>query len=338
MRPALLDLFSGIGGFSLGLRPVFKTVSYCEKDPDCQRVLEKHMASGTLDKAPIWDDVCTIPLEVIRKLRPYAISGGFPCQDLSIAGAKSLGLSGARSGLFREIVRIASGLPSVSLIFLENSPMIKNHGLEEEVVPALRGAGFPHIRWCYVGCADLGGRHRRRRWFCVASRQEGRLALIRGLETETDRILALQFALWQKDRVKRVLKKREGHRGLLKRLKMLGNSVIPAVALYAFTQLINSQYFGEVDVPRLLMPQIPYVKLKDGTRYRFWSTPVASFWTRCSIEHPRSKAMLVNQILHEVETMKYLPRGTALQDVEINPQFIEWLMGYPSDWTLVQTK
>ena len=332
MRPALLDLFSGIGGFSLGLRPMFRTVSYCEKDLDCQRVLKKHMASGDLDEAPIWDDVCTIPLRDIKRLRPVAISGGFPCQDLSIAGAKSLGLAGARSGLFREIVRIATSLPSVSVIFLENSPMIKLHGLEEEVVPALQKAGFPYVRWCYVGCADLGGRHRRRRWFCVASRRPGKS--IRSLETETERIVKEQFSLWQKEGLPRVVRKAEAQKGLLKRLKMLGNSVIPAVALYAFTQLIASPTLGETAVPVLPIPETPYVRLKEGTTYRFWSTPVASFWTRCSIEHPRSKSMLVNQILHEVDTMKHLPRGTALRDVEINPRFIEWLMGYPVDWTL----
>ncbi len=103
----VLDLFSGIGGFSLGLRrasPRFRTVAYCEIDPYCQKVLQARMRDGSLDTAPICTDVVRLDGEPWRG-RLEGICGGFPCQDISVAGNGS-GLDGERSGLWRHISRL----------------------------------------------------------------------------------------------------------------------------------------------------------------------------------------------------------------------------------------
>jgi DNA (cytosine-5)-methyltransferase 1 len=94
----VLDLFSGIGGFSLGLERTggFETVAFCEIEPFCQRVLAKHWP-----EVPCHDDVST------REFYPSeadVIVGGFPCQDVSRAG-KRAGITGARSGLYGQLVR-----------------------------------------------------------------------------------------------------------------------------------------------------------------------------------------------------------------------------------------
>ena len=97
----VLDLFSGIGGFSYGLEQVgdFQTVAFCETDPFCQRLLKHH-----------WPTVPTYP--DIRELSVSpntvdVITGGFPCQDVSYAaGGETQSLLGDRSGLWFEMFRI----------------------------------------------------------------------------------------------------------------------------------------------------------------------------------------------------------------------------------------
>ena len=90
----VLDLFSGIGGFSLGLeRAGMRTVAFCEIDPFCRKVLAKHWPS-----VPIYHDVRAIDAEYIAAraatgdIQIDLICGGFPCQDISVAG-KGAGIS-----------------------------------------------------------------------------------------------------------------------------------------------------------------------------------------------------------------------------------------------------
>lgn len=104
----VLDLFSGIGGFSLGLERTggFETVAFCEIEEFPRKVLAKH-----------WPDVpCYRDVRELTGARLAAdgigvdvICGGFPCQDISFAG-KGAGLAGERSGLFYEIARLAGEL------------------------------------------------------------------------------------------------------------------------------------------------------------------------------------------------------------------------------------
>lgn len=157
-----LDLFSGIGGISCSLRGYVRPLAYCENDRFCQSVLLSKMQRGDLSKGPIWDDVRTLNKAVLPKID--IMYGGFPCQDISIAG-NGKGLAGERSGLVVEIFRLAYELRP-SFIFLENVPAIRTRGLGR-VVSTLSLIGYD-CRWTIVSAAELGAPHLRKRWFLLA--------------------------------------------------------------------------------------------------------------------------------------------------------------------------
>lgn len=157
-----LSLFSGIGGFELALSGWIEPVAYCEIDPFCQAILLSRMADGLLPRAPIWPDIRTLPVRELPVID--CIYGGFPCQDLSVAGTGA-GLAGSRSGLFFEIIRLARELRP-RFIFLENVPALAVRGLDR-VLLELTALGFDS-RWTIVSAAEMGAPHLRERWFLLA--------------------------------------------------------------------------------------------------------------------------------------------------------------------------
>jgi DNA (cytosine-5)-methyltransferase 1 len=146
-RHRVLDLFSGIGGFSVALRSVADTVGYCEMDPHCLAVLNSRMADGRIDTAPVFNDVRALSAGTVSRLRPDMVVGGFPCQDISSSGQRA-GLDGSKSSLFFEIVRLLRSVRSVQHVLLENSPFIRTMGLPR-VRAALKEAGFAHVAYGY---------------------------------------------------------------------------------------------------------------------------------------------------------------------------------------------
>lgn len=162
-----IDLFSGIGGFSLGLTGYTRTVLYCEADAPAQSVLLSRMAEGKIDCAPICTDIREITAGFID-VPIDIICGGFPCQDISVAG-KGVGLEGKRSGLFFEIVRLAKEIKP-TFLFLENVSAIRTRGLDR-VIEELTEVGYD-LRWCMLSASDVGAKHKRERWFLLAARRD----------------------------------------------------------------------------------------------------------------------------------------------------------------------
>jgi len=158
-----LDLFSGIGGITKALEGYVRPVAYCENDRYAQAVLLSRMADGSIPIAPIWDDVRTLKAEDIG-CPIEIIYGGFPCQDISIAG-RGEGLEGKRSGLFFEIVRLVSEIRP-RFVFLENVPAIRFRG-GNIVVGELARLGYD-ARWANLSAADVGANHERERWWLLA--------------------------------------------------------------------------------------------------------------------------------------------------------------------------
>lgn len=147
--------------FDLGFeRAGWQCVGQVEIEPFCQKVLAKHWPNVWR-----WDDVRTVTGELIREHcgDVDAIVGGFPCQDISVAG-KGEGLGGARSSLYWEIHRLAMEIRPTWLL-LENVPALRTRGADE-VLLSLAEAGY--VAWPFVvGADDLGASHRRKRVWIV---------------------------------------------------------------------------------------------------------------------------------------------------------------------------
>ena len=194
------SLFTGIGGFDLGLERAGHDIRWqCESNPFRREVLGQHWPD-----IPCYEDVCNVALSD-EQGRPGDLArsgsasdaqhqrridgdksegvdlvcGGFPCQDLSIAGRKA-GLAGERSGLFFEFVRIADAvLPDGGWILIENVPglLSSNGGRDFAVLLAsLAEVGFHDLAWRVLDSRDLGVPQRRRRVFILGRRTTGRSA------------------------------------------------------------------------------------------------------------------------------------------------------------------
>lgn len=261
-----LDLFSGIGGLSLALAPWVKPVAYCEIDEYCRGVLLSRMAAGDINLAPIWDDVTTLrdfgfPIDIIY--------GGFPCQDISVAG-NGKGLAGERSGLFFEVLRLVSETKP-SFVFLENVPAIRTRGAER-VVKELASLGYD-TRWDCLSAYDVGAPHKRERWFLLAANpsrfqlrdEQGRISGTSGEGKALIRVDGSSQSMADADR-QRLEVRLQGEAGeqsapfrggwwttepgvgrvahgiskRVDRLRGLGNAVVPAQAREAFCRLMGT--------------------------------------------------------------------------------------------------
>lgn len=194
----MLDLFSGIGGFSLAAdRHGITTVAFCECEPYPVRVLNRHWPN-----VPVFPDVKELTADALADTRSRRrseqdrgkskqrggaevewsgidiICGGFPCQDLSYAG-KGAGLEGDRSGLFFEVVRLVRDIRP-RYVVLENVPALLTRGVDV-VLGALAESGYDALWMCVPACA-VGAPHRRDRVWLVATERDG---------TERERLLAV---------------------------------------------------------------------------------------------------------------------------------------------------
>jgi len=161
----VLDLFSGIGGFSLGLHAAgMETVAFCEKEAFCKADLKKNWPD-----IPCHDDVTQLNGSEYAG-RISVICGGFPCQDISLAGT-GRGLAGERSGLWREYHRIIKETRP-EWVIIENVSALRSRGLDE-VLRSLAEIGYDAEWHCLPACA-IGAPHRRDRIWIMAYPQSQR--------------------------------------------------------------------------------------------------------------------------------------------------------------------
>ena len=236
----VLDLFAGIGGFTLGLeRAGFETAAFCEIDPYAQKVLAKHWPG-----VPIYDDVRTITAERLASdgIGVDVITGGFPCQDISTAGKQAGIQDGTRSGLWSECARLLGELRPRYAIF-ENVTNLLN---------GERGAWFKRVlwdiskvgydaEWHCIPASELGAHHHRDRIWIVAypnsaQCQRGRLPF----EISQEHSQPVISSWWETEpNVDRVA---DGVPARSHRLKCLGNAVVPQIP-----ELIGHAIMGAIN-------------------------------------------------------------------------------------------
>lgn len=171
----VLDLFSGIGGFSLGLERtgLFETVAFCEWDEGCRHVLKKHWphipcfgdveqlaySTGLLHSKG-FEVPCTSGIDVI--------TGGFPCQDISMANRAAEGISGSRSGYWKQYARLVNEVKPKGVI-IENVSALLRRGLDV-VLEDLHKIGYD-VEWHCITAKYFGACHERDRVFILAYRR-----------------------------------------------------------------------------------------------------------------------------------------------------------------------
>ena len=177
--PNFISTFAGIGGFDKGLEDAGWTcVGQVEIDPYCNRVLEKHWPA-----VPRHTDIRTAKEWWLSAPRPkvHLITGGFPCQDVSVAGKRAgLGKRAdeirTRTGLFYNAIDFITAVRP-ELVLLENVPglLTSNGGSDFGVVlHALDEGGYPYIEWRVLDSQHFGVPQRRRRVFVVAGARDPR--------------------------------------------------------------------------------------------------------------------------------------------------------------------
>lgn len=227
----VLDLFAGVGGFSLGLERAggFSTVAFCEIEPFPRRVLAKHWLG-----VPQYEDVRTLTADTLARdgICPDVICGGFPCQDISLAG-KGDGLGGARSGLFYEIARLVGEI-GPRYVLLENVSALLGRGLGD-VLRTLAALGYDAIWHCipasYVNARQL----RDRIWIVAYPERNGvqrgaNLAAAWGGKSRAEQLARLvQPCSWPTVSGSRDRGTGHGVPNGIHRNKALGNAVVPQI-------------------------------------------------------------------------------------------------------------
>jgi DNA (cytosine-5)-methyltransferase 1 len=263
MKFKTLDLFSGLGGFSLGLERTgyFETIAFCDNDKYSKLIIDKHWKG-----AKIYNDVREINKEQFKKDGiefPEIITGGFPCQPFSVAGKKQ-GTNDDRH-LWPEMFRIIQEFTPRWIIGenVKNITNIQDGMVFETVCTDLEGEGY-EVRAFNIPAAGVGAPHRRERIWIVAHSKSIESDVGRGRQHQEERERQLQIRGKNSDDANTDSERLQGHRseyelrnseeeeqtsgnswwsvepnvgrvangvsGRVYRLKGLGNSIVPKIA------------------------------------------------------------------------------------------------------------
>ena len=217
------SLFAGIGGFDLGLERAGMRVRWqCEIDPYCQRVLAKHWPAVTR-----YGDIREVDWHAVEPVD--LLCGGFPCQDISLAG-KGAGLAGERSGLWFEYAKAIEVLKP-RYVLIENVSAIRSRGLDQ-VLGSLAALGYD-AEWHVLSACEFGAPHTRERLFVLAYSAGKRLERNRALAVRTREAIgtvcceAVGGAWTEQSRPMGVA---HGIPHRVDRLRGLGNAIVPQIA------------------------------------------------------------------------------------------------------------
>lgn len=312
-----IDLFSGIGGFSYAFHGFINTVLYCDISESCRKVLSLSIKKKYIDDAPISKDVRCVSIDDVPIL-PDMIFAGFPCQDLSACNHQGKGLDGSKTGLFFEIIRICDEIGSIQHVMMENVGKILKRGMMERLRECFEERGFV-VSHVIVNASQCGAPHQRRRCFILATKDMDSLK----------HILLPVDDIWGTVPDNMISVVDDNHvRYIRERSGMCGNSIVPECIKSSFNFLVHGvplptirKDFGVVLVDETNTPK--YIKKR-------WGTPYASIhlYYPYKVLSPRSTTVLFNQVWYQDKNIR-----RRKKDWFIDPRFVEWMMGYPTDYT-----
>mgnify|MGYP003147697427 CR=1 FL=1 len=238
----VLDLFAGIGGFSLGLERVsggyFKTGAFCEIDLEARKVLAKHWPAGK-----IYEDIKELTHERLQAdgIFPSVYTLGFPCTDISNSGRRA-GISGPQSSLWKEAFRLIRDVPqerSPSFCVIENVSVLRSRGLDV-VLSDLHSVGYDAEWHCLPATTFAEAPHQRDRIWVIAYPRSARSQVrVPGQDEREERdSIILNDSRYRYARGKvqspwanssMPLRVDDGIPNRAHRLRQLGNAVIPAI-------------------------------------------------------------------------------------------------------------
>jgi len=212
MTLKVLDLFSGIGGFSLGLeRAGMKTIAFVESNTACRMLLRKRWKD-----VPVFHCIKTVDFESIGKVD--LICGGFPCQPFSTA---SHGIK-TDENLWPEMARI--------IWQIKPKWVIAENVLEAPIIQAqqdLELIGYKCERR-NIKASDCGADHKRSRWWLIAH-ADNKSEFSSAIDAEVEKLPELCQGVWGAENYSRAIRVPDGVSNRMDRLKQLGNSVIPYI-------------------------------------------------------------------------------------------------------------
>ena len=332
-----IDVFSGLGGFTVMLKGVSLPIAYCDIDKHAQMVLTNNMRKGKLPVAPIVDDVKDLSAFIKKNVKDRVdiVTASSPCLGHSLAGKRE-GFGHKDSALFEYVYDVVDAAKP-PVVLLENTPYISN-----EMTRIL--SGFVKRRydvaWTVLPAYVVGSPQSRSRWFCVCYNDPKTFVkLMGGLQKNVK-----PFS-WHRERIPRnVVEQGVGHHA---RLKLLGNAIVPQCAQAAFVHILHRILDKTERVPVDFVPKTG-LATRDGRMFEMpsvsiikpdrrlvlkgngltltkslWPTPRAQKTGSCATLSPRCSRDLATALRFEVNS----PKGHS------NPRWVEWLMGYPPDWT-----
>jgi len=246
----VLDLFSGIGGFSLGLDRTggFETVAFCEIEPFPRKVLAKHWPG-----VPCYHDITKLTGDILARdgIAVDVITGGFPCQDISVAGKQAGIGEGTRSGLWSECLRLIGDLRPRYAIFENSSnlligPTDRPGAWFSRILGDLASIGYD-AEWHCIPASYIGAWHRRDRVWLLTypdqidgkRRSEKPLVSKRELQKQPARV----FKEWpgrSEACEAGILRDVDGVPDRSHRVAALGNAVVPQIPELIGNAILNS--------------------------------------------------------------------------------------------------
>lgn len=233
-----ISLFAGGGGFDKGSRLVggIKTICYVENDTYCQAVLMSRFRDGSLDNAPIWDDIKTFDGKPWRG-RVDIVSGGFPCQPHSSAGNRA-GQKDERN-LWPDYLRIVRECKP-RFVLAENVFGIFDTGYALEVLASLEEIGYCSTPYSSSACS-IGASHPRKRVFFLAhSKSAGRRKIPRRIRTREELLELARCdykSIWIKKVSSEILRVPDGLEFGMDRHRLCGNGVVPQQSAAAWEEI-----------------------------------------------------------------------------------------------------